>query len=362
VLAYRLTSLQLAISASTSMYVVPCRFSHVMGICLEVDRSVMFTGETGVGKTVIARSTLDSLAGQKAYVPYTINFSAQTGAMDTQLFIESKLVKKRKTRFGAPPGSHIVFFVDDINMPAREVYGAQPPVELLRQFQDFKGFYDREKLFWKEIENVTLCAACGPPGGGRQELTPRIVRHFTLLSVPPPSEASIKTIFSTILQGFLGDFSADIQQLCIPLVCASLQVYNQVAQELLPTPTKSHYTFNMRDLAKVFQGTLMILPANCKEASTFLRLWAHESMRVFHDRLVGRDDKELFKNMLVTVVNQNQPGSVTYENMFEERCASALHHSHLDLLVANAVLLFYGESLLACTPDACAGHCFLEIS
>jgi hypothetical protein len=78
-----------------------------------------------------------------------------------------------RCRYGAPLNKRLVFFIDDINMPAREKYGAQPPIELLRQFQDLKGFYDRKKLFWKDIEDTVLCAACAPPGGGRQEVTPR---------------------------------------------------------------------------------------------------------------------------------------------------------------------------------------------
>lgn len=46
-----------------------------------------------------------------------LNFSAQTKAKQTQLAIESKLVKKGKTSFGARPNEKIVIFVDDINMP-----------------------------------------------------------------------------------------------------------------------------------------------------------------------------------------------------------------------------------------------------
>ena len=53
--------------------------------CLEVQKAVLFTGTTGVGKSVIVSGALERLRGTKTAVPYTVNFSAQTQAMDTQV-------------------------------------------------------------------------------------------------------------------------------------------------------------------------------------------------------------------------------------------------------------------------------------
>ena len=291
------------------------RYSFLLEILLEVEKSVLFTGLTGVGKTAIVTNLFAQLS-HKYLLPLFVNFSAQTSALDTQLFIESKLDKKRKTRFGAPVGKKIALFVDDVNMPAKEVYGAQPPVELLRQFMDFRGFYDRKKLFWKDIEDMTIVCACAPPGGGRNEVTPRFFRHFNMLCVPPPSEEMMRAMFSAIVNGFISDFKPEFKSMVKPMVESCVDAYVRIAKELLPTPAKSHYTFNLRDVSKVVQGILMITPSDCADRGVMTRLWVHENMRVFHDRLINKEDKHYFMKMLHDMVRSRFELSVDFEDLF----------------------------------------------
>jgi dynein heavy chain len=293
------------------------RYSTLLDTCLDVGRSVLFTGDSGVGKTVAIADLLERIETPKRTVPVPLNFSAQTSSQQTQAMIEAKLEKRRKTIFGAPPGKKMVVFVDDVNMPAREEYGAQPPVELLRQFQDFRGLYDRDKWFWKDIVDVTLICACAPPGGGRNEVTPRFFRHFNMLCVPAASDDVLKTIFQSILEGFFAqEFAKDIMGMAPGVVKATVQIYRRIAADLLPTPAKSHYTFNLRDLSKTFQGVLMVKPPSCPDRATMTRLWAHECMRVFHDRLIDEADQRYFKEMLVELVGSNLGQAWDYDEVF----------------------------------------------
>lgn len=140
--------------------------------------------------------------------------------------------------FGPPIGKHFIFFIDDLNMPMLETYGAQPPIELLRQWMDHGGWYDRKQIgktflsaysdplrvvflrstfraiflsfsffssgTFRQIVDIIFACAMGPPGGGRNPITQRFTRHFNFLSFTEMDDTSKKKIFSTILGSWMG--------------------------------------------------------------------------------------------------------------------------------------------------------------
>ena len=49
-------------------------------------------------------------------------------------------------------------------------------------------------------------------------------------------------------------YPSSLKSISRGLVAATTDLYAAIATSLRPTPLKSHYTFNLRDLSKVFQG------------------------------------------------------------------------------------------------------------
>ena len=97
-------------------------------------------------------------------------------------------------------------------------------------------------------------------------------------------------IFSSIVSAWLGQSQLpEWEQLVPQLVNSTSSVYTTITTELLPTPTKSHYTFNLRDLSKVFQGMLMAPPKRLKVgmASAGKHFQAAEFCMEFWDLKIG---------------------------------------------------------------------------
>jgi len=93
-------------------------------------------------------------------------------------------------------------------------------------------------------------------------------------------------------------YGQNIEKLKESVVNATIQVYNDVQKQFKPTPAKAHYTFNLRDLSKVFQGISKTNARAMGNDEQFIKLWAHECLRVFQDRLINLKDRADFKDMV----------------------------------------------------------------
>jgi dynein heavy chain, axonemal len=250
-------------SAQLHELIVPtvdtARYTFLLDILARHTKPFLLVGPTGTGKTVYINNHLLNGLPKEEFSVIQVAFSAQTSANQTQDIIDAKLDKRRKGVFGPPMGKKAVIFVDDLNMPAKEFYGAQPPIELLRQFMDHSGWFDIKEKIFRTLIDVVFVSAMGPPGGGRSDVTPRFLRHFNLVSVTEFEPDTMTSIFVAIMNFHFTrtGTAANIKSLAPNIAAGTLDVYRTATNELLPTPAKSHYLFNLRDFARVVLGVMM---------------------------------------------------------------------------------------------------------
>uniref|UniRef100_A0A5F9CIR0 Dynein axonemal heavy chain 3 n=1 Tax=Oryctolagus cuniculus TaxID=9986 RepID=A0A5F9CIR0_RABIT len=309
------------------------RQSFFLKTYLDHEIPMLFVGPTGTGKSAITNNFLLHLP-KNTYLPSCINFSARTSANQTQDIIMSKLDRRRKGLFGPPLGKKAVVFVDDLNMPAKEVYGAQPPIELLRQWIDHGYWFDKKDTSRLDIMDVLLVTAMGPPGGGRNNITGRFTRHLNIISISAFEDDILTKIFTSIVDWHFGK-----GYWLGMLVQATRTIYRAAVENFLPTPSKSHYVFNLRDFSRVIQGVLLCPHTHLQDVEKLIRLWIHEVYRVFYDRLIDKEDRQVFFNMV----------KETTSNCFKqtvEKVSGFRDHSASEVIVDDNIRsLFFGDFL-----------------
>jgi len=292
------------------------RYNYLVSNLIKQKKAVLLVGPVGTGKTSVAQTALNELDPVE-YSSLVINISAQTSSNIIQEIIEARVEKRTKGVYVPIGGKKMITFIDDFNMPAKDQYGSQAPLELIRLWLDWGFWYDRKKQTTKNIKDVILTAGMGPPGGGRTVISKRLQSRFNLINMTFPSESEINRIFGSMINQKLAEFDDEFKSLGDMMTKATIQVYESVIVKFLPTPTKIHYLFNLRDISKVFQGLLRCDKKIITTRPAFIRLWIHECFRVFSDRLIDDKDRESF----IHILSENL-GSIfdqTYHNICEKK-------------------------------------------
>ncbi|XP_043973511.1 dynein axonemal heavy chain 11 isoform X1 [Gambusia affinis] len=279
------------------------RLSYFMDLLLERRQPVMLVGNAGVGKTALVRNKLDTLS--ESYTTSKVPFNYYTTSLMLQEILEQPLEKRAGRTYSPVGNKRLVYFIDDMNVPAVDSYGTVQPHALIRQHLDFGHWYCRQKLTLKEVQN-TQYVACMNPAAGSFIINPRLQRHFSVFAVNFPSPESRASIYGQMLCGHLKQraFSQSVQKTAAAVVRALMTLHDKMVHSFVPTAIKFHYIFNLRDMSNIFQGILLAGPQTLRDSTDLVALWLHESCRVYSDRLVDMKDMQLFQKIQMETVHE----------------------------------------------------------
>lgn len=127
------------------------------------------------------------------------------------------------------------------------------------------------------------------PDPGRKALSHRFLRHVPVIYVDYPGETSLKQIYGTFSRAMLRLMPA-LRGYAEPLTNAMVEFY-LISQDRFTQDMQPHYVYSPREMTRWVRGICeAIRPLDSLPVEGLVRLWAHEALRLFQDRLV--DDTE----------------------------------------------------------------------
>ncbi|GAA6030036.1 hypothetical protein JCM8097_009225 [Rhodosporidiobolus ruineniae] len=269
------------------------RHEEVLYSWLSEHRPLLLCGPPGSGKTMTLFSALRKLPDLEVV---GLNFSSAT-TPDLILKTFEQHCEYRKTPNGvilapAQIGRWLVLFCDEINLPATDNYGTQKVISFLRQLVEHGGFWRTTDRAWVKLENIQIVGACNPPTDpGRVPLTQRFLRHAPLVMVDYPGETSLKQIYGTFTRALL-KVVPPLRGYAEPLTNAMVDFY-LASQRRFTADIQAHYIYSPRELTRWTRGIYeAIKPLDNLSVEGLVRVWAHEALRLFQDRLVTEDERK----------------------------------------------------------------------
>ncbi|XP_028677485.1 cytoplasmic dynein 1 heavy chain 1 isoform X2 [Erpetoichthys calabaricus] len=271
-------------------------------------KPLVLCGPPGSGKTMTLFSALRALPDMEVV---GLNFSSAT-TPELLLKTFDHYCEYRRTPNGvvlAPVqlGKWLVLFCDEINLPDMDKYGTQRVISFIRQMVEHGGFYRTSDQTWVKLERIQFVGACNPPTDpGRKPLTHRFLRHVPVVYVDYPGPASLTQIYGTFNRAMLR-LIPSLRTYAEPLTAAMVEFYT-MSQERFTQDTQPHYIYSPREMTRWVRGIFEALrPLETLSVEGLIRIWAHEALRLFQDRLVEEEERRWTDENIDTVALKHFP-------------------------------------------------------
>ncbi|XP_047110792.1 dynein heavy chain, cytoplasmic isoform X1 [Schistocerca piceifrons] len=285
------------------------RHESLLYTWLAEHKPLVLCGPPGSGKTMTLFSALRALPDMEVV---GLNFSSAT-TPELLLKTFDHYCEYRKTPNGvvlAPVqlGKWLVLFCDEINLPDMDQYGTQRVISFLRQLVEHCGFYRASDQAWVSLERIQFVGACNPPTDpGRKPLSHRFLRHVPVIYVDYPGEMSLKQIYGTFSRAMLR-LVPSLRGYAEPLTNAMVEFY-LASQERFTQDMQPHYVYSPREMTRWVRGICeAIRPLESLPVEGLVRLWAHEALRLFQDRLVDDVERRWTNDNIDVVALKHFPG------------------------------------------------------